>query len=57
MRISSDNVPIRPAGWAAVTVLTADLNGANELPANMSPGTGTATVTLDTSAIDRTLRV
>jgi hypothetical protein len=44
-----------PAGWAAVTVLTADLSGANEFPANTSTATGFAIVTLDTTA--QTLRV
>jgi hypothetical protein len=39
-----------PAGWAATTVLFANLSQANEVPATGSPGTGTATVTLDTSA-------
>jgi hypothetical protein len=39
-----------PAGWAATTVLFANLSQANEVPPTGSPGTGTATVTLDTSA-------
>lgn len=44
-----------PAGWAAVTVLTAILSGANEFPANTSTATGFSIVTLDTTA--QTLRV
>jgi hypothetical protein len=44
-----------PAGWAAVTVLTANLIGGNEVPPVASPGTATAIVTLDTTA--QTLRV
>ena len=39
-----------PAGWAATTVLSANLSQANEVPPNFSPGTGTAIVTLDTIA-------
>jgi hypothetical protein len=39
-----------PAGWAAVTVLSANLIGANEVPPTGSPGTGTAIVSLDTGA-------
>jgi hypothetical protein len=39
-----------PAGWAAVTVLSANLIGANEVPPTGSPGTGTAIVTLNTTA-------
>jgi hypothetical protein len=39
-----------PAGWAATTVLSANLIGANEVPPVSSPGTGTAIVTLDTIA-------
>src|SRR5262245_2587514 len=39
-----------PAGWAAVTVLSANLIGANEFPPVATPGTGTALVTLDTGA-------
>jgi hypothetical protein len=39
-----------PAGWAALTVLSANLIGANEVPPTGSPGTGTAVVTLDTTA-------
>jgi hypothetical protein len=39
-----------PAGWAAVTVLEANLIGGNEVPPTGSPGTGTALVTLDTTA-------
>src|SRR5262249_37655633 len=38
-----------PAGWAAVTVLQANLIGGNEVPPSGSPGTGTALVTLDTT--------
>jgi CHRD domain/PEP-CTERM motif len=44
-----------PAGWAATTVLSANLSQANEVPPTLSPGTGTAIVTLDTIA--QTLRV
>jgi hypothetical protein len=39
-----------PAGWAATTVLSANLSQANEVPPTLSPGTGTAIVTLDTIA-------
>jgi hypothetical protein len=39
-----------PAAWAAVTVLDANLIGANEVPPSGSPGTGFAIVTLDTTA-------
>ena len=35
-----------PAGWAATTVLSANLSQANEVPPNLSPGIGTAIVTL-----------
>jgi hypothetical protein len=34
-------------GLAQVTIFTAALRGGNEVPANASPGTGSATVTLD----------
>jgi hypothetical protein len=44
-----------PAGWAATTVLSANLSQANEVPPTGSPGTGTAIVTLDTTA--QTLQV
>jgi CHRD domain len=44
-----------PAGWAATTVLSANLSQANEVPPTGSPGTGAATVTLDTTA--QTLQV
>jgi hypothetical protein len=44
-----------PAGWAATTVLSANLSQANEVPPTLSPGTGTAIVTLDTTV--QTLRV
>src|SRR5690348_5331535 len=44
-----------PAGWATVTVLSANLSPANEVPPTMSQGIGTAIVTLDTTA--QTLRV
>jgi CHRD domain/PEP-CTERM motif len=44
-----------PVGWAATTVLSANLSQANEVPPTGSPGTGTAIVTLDTTA--QTLRV
>jgi hypothetical protein len=43
------------AGWAATTVLEANLIGANEVPPSGSTGTGMATVTLNTTA--QTLRV
>ena len=39
-----------PAGWAAVTVLSANLIGATESPPVVTPGTGTALVILDTGA-------
>jgi hypothetical protein len=39
-----------PAAWATVTVLSANLIGANEVPPVASPGTGTDLVTLDTIA-------
>jgi hypothetical protein len=38
------------AAQAAVNIYTATLSGANESPPNASPGTGTATVTIDTAA-------
>jgi hypothetical protein len=38
------------AAQAAVTIYTATLSGANESPPNASPGTGSATVTIDTVA-------
>jgi hypothetical protein len=38
------------AAQAAVNIYTATLSGANESPSNASPGTGTATVTIDTAA-------
>jgi CHRD domain/PEP-CTERM motif len=44
-----------PTGWAATTVLSANLSQANEVPPTLSPGTGTAIVTLDTIA--QTLRI
>src|SRR6516165_4902722 len=44
-----------PAAWAATTVLSANLTQANEVPPTGSPGTGTAIVTLNTTA--QTLRV
>jgi CHRD domain/PEP-CTERM motif len=44
-----------PAGWAATTVLSANLSQANEVPPTGSPGTGAAIVTLDTTA--QTLQV
>jgi hypothetical protein len=44
-----------PAGWAATTVLSANLGQANEVPPTGSPGTGAAIVTLDTTA--QTLQV
>ena len=42
-------------GLTAVILYTADLTGPSEFPPNASPGTGSATVTLDTLA--QTLRV
>ena len=39
-----------PASWATVTVLGANLIGANEFPPVVTPATGTALVTLDTGA-------
>jgi hypothetical protein len=39
-----------PASWATVTVLVANLSAANESPPVPSPGTGQATIILDTSA-------
>jgi CHRD domain/PEP-CTERM motif len=39
-----------PAGWAATTTLVANLTGASESPPVVSPGTGMATVVLDTTA-------
>jgi CHRD domain/PEP-CTERM motif len=39
-----------PVGWAATTTLVANLTGANEVPPTGSPGIGTATVVLDTTA-------
>jgi CHRD domain/PEP-CTERM motif len=39
-----------PPGWAATTVLVANLTQANEVPPTGSPGTGAATVTLNTTA-------
>jgi hypothetical protein len=44
-----------PTGWAATTVLSANISQANEVPPTLSPGTGTAIVTLDTIA--QTLRI
>ena len=38
-----------PASFADTIVLTANLTGANEVPATGSPGTGQATVTLNTT--------
>lgn len=38
--------PIHPAE-AAIFIFNANLSGPNEAPPNASPGTGTATVTLD----------
>ncbi len=47
---------ILPSGGArAALVLTASLSGANEVPPNNSPGTGTASVTLEND--NRTLDV
>jgi len=43
------------AAQAAVIVYTATLSGPNESPPNASPGTGSATVTIDTTA--NTMRV
>lgn len=43
------------AAQAAITIYTATLSGPNESPPNASPGTGTATVTVDTTA--NTMRV
>jgi hypothetical protein len=39
-----------PAGWAATTVLSANLSQANEVPPTGSPGIGTALVILNTTA-------
>jgi CHRD domain len=39
-----------PTGHAAVITLFADLSGASEVPPNASPGTGQATVVVDTTA-------
>ncbi|MEF8748880.1 MAG: CHRD domain-containing protein [Candidatus Accumulibacter propinquus] len=38
-----------PVGHAAIISLYADLNGANEAPPNASPGTGFASVSVDTA--------
>jgi hypothetical protein len=39
-----------PTGWAATTVLSANLSQANEVPPTGSPGIGTALVILNTTA-------
>ena len=39
-----------PAGWAATSTLVANLTGASKSPPVVSPGTGMATVVLDTTA-------
>jgi hypothetical protein len=44
-----------PASYADTIILTANLIGANEVPPTGSPGTGSATVTLDTTL--HTMRV
>lgn len=42
---------------AAVNIYTANLSGPNESPSNSSPGTGSATVTIDTTANTMTVSV
>jgi len=46
---------LAPAANAAINIYTASLSGPNESPANNSPGTGSAIVTIDTTA--NTMRV